>query len=109
MTQSWVSEAIALYDKFYNMIGFWEPTKEAQEALAAKFKDLYARTPEQYKTGVHVLAPGAASLGEDIVIVDGKLMHCVHFHCGACGNSSIVHRSGTWCHKCNKYVTAYPW
>lgn len=110
MSQDWVSEAVALYGKRYNMIGFWEPTKKYYEDLATKFEALYARTPEEYKTGVHVLAPGAASLGEDIVIVDGKLTHCVHFHCGSCGGSSIVNRSGkSWCHKCDKYVPAYPW
>ena len=106
-TQTWLSDAIKLYTSFYIM-GV-ERTKEQYEKLDARFKELYSRTPEEYKTGVHVIAPGAADLGEDIVLVDGKLTHTIHRYCSSCRGPFLVFRSGEpWCCKCDKQVTMRP-
>lgn len=109
--EQWVVQAIRLYNITYDMMGAFTPTE--YKNLAKRYDELYALTPEQYKTGFHVLAPGAAYLGEDIMMVDGCLTHPVHLHCPSCRRARLVSRSKVlfsslshrlWCLSCDKMV-----
>ncbi len=107
--EQWVVEAVRLYSISYNMMDVF--SEQEGENLRTRFGELYKQTPEQYKAGFHVLATGAAYLGEDIMMVDGRLTHPIHIYCPACRKASIVNRAKAlfpevshplWCLTCDK-------
>lgn len=107
----WCAEAIRLYGIIYNMTA--EYTSAEYKNIQLRFAELYAVTPTAYKIGFHVIGEGQAYLGEDIMMVDGRLTHQHHCHCPYCNKSYVVsrdkslfpgHLSTLWCVKCDRMI-----
>ena len=113
--EQWVAQAIRLYGLTYNFM--FSPTPSEYRRLEKRLAQLKLSTPEQYKTGVHLIGPGAAHLGEDIFVADGVLTHYIHLDCPRCNKAGLIARDKTlfaeaetkrWCTKCNQFVSPWP-
>lgn len=111
--QQWTEQALYLYGLFYNMEVSYTPAE--RRMLGERQAELKAQMPEQYKSGIHVLGPRAAYLGENVLVVDGRLDHPFHMDCPSCRTWGLVRRderlfparppvSLIWCVVCNKFT-----
>lgn len=84
-------EDAALY--YYHRSSYREPYGSALSRLMSLWYGiLQDRIPEQYKRGMHLLAEGAGSDGEDVYVVDGRLVTATdHIHI-ACNKKAVVPR-----------------
>jgi len=84
----WVAGVCHYYNQLYDMSGL-EPDVLWLKAVLPILQEF---CPEQYKTGVHLLAKGVCFLGEDLWWVDGKPQHPIHFHHVTCKKHNILWR-----------------
>lgn len=105
----WCAEAIRLYNVIYDMMADY--TSREYKNIQVRLDELYAVTPEIYKTNFHIIGAGAAYLGENILMVDGRLAHSRHCYCPFCKTSSVITRGKNifpedtkWCIKCDRLI-----
>ena len=103
LAQSWRAGALYFYARWYN---FDEHSEEEWALIKGWREQLLKTMPDEYRTGVHLIAEEHAFMGEDIFVVDGDIQHTGHCKCTVCGGFQMVSRGehpNMWCVPCNGY------
>jgi hypothetical protein len=112
--EEWVQSAVSWYRFHYALCD--RPERE-RARITKQLNWLTKNAPEGLGLGVHLLAPEAALMGEDIYIVDGAIQHTLHLCCEKCQKFSILRRREQrhanaewkfWCAYCNQYTKPGP-
>jgi hypothetical protein len=111
----WSSTAVYWYQLWYSTMN--EYTREERMHLESLREVLNGTIPTELRDGVHLLAPDAADMGEDIYVVDGDVTHTLHMQHKLCEKYSVLGRNvpnhevrmdrpthGLWCAECKAWA-----
>lgn len=91
----WINWLDSYYDKTQEQWDFIWAVRDILE------KEL---CPENYKTGVHLIAERSGFMGEHIYIQDGHITTTMHHSHRECEFDHVVNYGKAYCCKCNKDV-----
>lgn len=99
----WHAAALYFYRFWYVM---FDRSEDEIAFLREMRKLIKEACPDTFKTGVHLLAYGAAYCGEDVYIADGNVTHSLWRQHRICEQYTVVWRGkGLWCAHCNTYIS----
>jgi hypothetical protein len=104
MAESWLEGARYYYSRYYN---FDEKSQEEWDLVHKWEQRVKDTTPEELRTGCHLILEDAGFMGEDVYILNGDIQHAIHCKHTVCGAYAVLFPSreiGQWCGKCNRAI-----
>lgn len=100
--EQWISAALALFEKTNH---YYEVSDKEALVVERKQQELEQLRPETLSQGVQLLEFQTGFMGEDIVLVDGRITTTIHAYHKLCKTYRLVSRQDKyWCMQCNCFA-----